>query len=177
MRRKCLAISLCGTMQNALSTDASSTPRIPLYEVTKFFHLAAGVVWLGGMSTLIWAVRPAAMALLEPPVRIPLLTKIMARFFAVVGLCIALLLATGSLMLAGVDMAIAPKGWHAMLGMGLLMCLIFAHLFFVPFRRLQRANALSDWPAAAQQLKQIHSLVLTNFALGWLAVAAVVIWR
>jgi hypothetical protein len=57
------------------------------------------------------------------------------------------------------------------------MCVIFGHLYFVPFRRLQRASALSDWPAAAKQLAQIHILVVTNFGLGWLAVAAVIIWR
>ena len=148
-----------------------------MYEVIKFFHLAAGLVWLGGMSTLIWAVRPVAVAQLAPPVRIPFLTRVLARFFAAVALCITILLVTGGLMLAGVDLHIAPKGWHAMLGVGLLMCLIFGHIFFVPFRRLQRASALGDWPAAAAQLRQIHFLVLTNFALGWLAVAAVVIWR
>lgn len=148
-----------------------------MYEVTKFLHLAAGLVWLGGMTTLLWAVRPTAMALLEPPVRIPVMTGVLSRFFALVGLCIAALLVTGGLMLMGVDMKVAPKGWHAMLGLGLLMCLIFGHLYFVPFRRLQKAAALADWPAAAKQLGHIHTLVVTNFILGWLAVAAVVIWR
>jgi uncharacterized membrane protein len=148
-----------------------------LYEVTKFLHLSAGLIWLGGMTTLLWAVRPTAVALLEPPVRIPLLTGVLTRFFALVGLCIAALLVTGGWMLADVDMKVAPKGWHAMLGLGLLMCLVFGHLYFVPFRRLKKATALSDWPAAAQQLAKIHTLVVTNFMLGWLAVAAVVIWR
>jgi len=148
-----------------------------LYEVTKFLHLSAGLIWLGGMTTLLWAVRPTAVTLLEPPLRIPLLTGVLNRFFALVGLCIAALLLTGALMLVGVDMKVAPKGWHAMLGLGLLMCLIFGHLYFVPFRRLKKATALSDWPAAAQQLAKIHTLVVTNFMLGWLAVAAVVIWR
>jgi uncharacterized membrane protein len=92
-------------------------------------------------------------------------------------LCIAILLITGGLMFAGVDMAIAPKGWHVMLGLGLVMFAIFGHLYFVPFRRLQRFIAMADWPAASKQLGQIHTLVLTNFALGWIAVAAVVIWR
>ncbi len=148
-----------------------------MYEVTKFFHLAAGLIWLGGMTTLLWAVRPTAAALLEPPVRIPLMTGVLAKFFGLVAVCVALLLVTGGLMFAGVDMKVAPVGWHGMLGLGLLMCVIFGHLYFVPFRRLQRASALSDWPAAAKQLAQIHILVVTNFGLGWLAVAAVVIWR
>ena len=148
-----------------------------MYEITKFFHLAAGLIWLGGMTVLILAVRPAVIAQLEPSQRIPLLSTILARFLKLVILCIAILLVTGGLMFAGVDMQIAPKGWHVMLGLGLVMFAIFGHLYFVPFRRLQRCIAMADWPLASKQLAQIHTLVLTNFALGWIAVAAVVIWR
>ena len=148
-----------------------------MYEVTKFFHLAAGLIWLGGMTILIWAVRPNVIAQLEPSQRIPLLSAIFARFLKAVWLCIFVLLATGGRMFAGVDMALAPKGWHVMLGLGFVMFAIFGHLYFVPFRRLQRSTLVADWPSAAKQLAQIHLLVLTNFALGWLAVAAVVVWR
>ena len=148
-----------------------------MYELFKFFHLAAGTIWLGGMTLLLWAVRPVVIGQLEPSQRIPLLTGVLARFFGLVAVLIVVLLATGGLMFAGVDMKIAPKGWHMMLGGGLLMCAIFGHLFFVPFRRLKAANRAADWPLAAKQLAQIHILVLTNFVLGWLSVAAVVIWR
>ena len=148
-----------------------------MYEITKFFHLAAGLIWLGGMTILIMAVRPAVIAQLEPSQRIPLLSGILVRFLKLVMVCIAILLITGGLMFAGVDMKIAPKGWHVMLGLGFVMFAIFGHLYFVPFRRLQRSIAMADWLAASKQLAQIHTLVLTNFALGWLAVAAVIIWR
>jgi uncharacterized membrane protein len=148
-----------------------------MYEITKFFHLAAGLIWLGGMTILIMAVRPAVIAQLEPSQRIPLLSGILSRFLKLVMVCIAILLITGGLMFAGVDMKIAPKGWHVMLGLGFVMFAIFGHLYFVPFRRLQRSIAMADWLAASKQLAQIHTLVLTNFALGWLAVAAVIIWR
>jgi uncharacterized membrane protein len=148
-----------------------------MYELTKFFHLAAGLIWLGGMTILLVAVRPAVILQLEPSQRIPLLHGILSRFLKLVWLCIAILLVTGGLMFAGVDMKIAPKGWHVMLGLGFVMFAIFGHLYFVPFRRLQRSIAMADWPTAAKQLAQIHILVLTNFALGWLAVAAVVVWR
>ena len=148
-----------------------------MYELTKFFHLAAGLIWLGGMTILLVAVRPAVILQLEPSQRIPLLHGILSRFLKLVGLCIAILLVTGGLMFAGVDMKIAPKGWHVMLGLGFVMFAIFGHLYFVPFRRLQHSMAMADWPTAAKQLAQIHTLVLTNFALGWLAVAAVVVWR
>ena len=74
-------------------------------------------------------------------------------------------------------MKLAPKGWHAMSGIGVLMCVVFAHIWFAPFRRLKAAVLAADWPTAGKALGQIHPLVLTNFALGWLAVATVLIWR
>jgi hypothetical protein len=101
----------------------------------------------------------------------------LARFFKIVGLCIVLLLASGGLMLMGVDMRLAPRGWHVMLGVGLLMCLVFGHLYFGPFRKMQAAFRMAICPKRALKLGKIHPLVLFNFGLGWIAVGAVVIWR
>jgi uncharacterized membrane protein len=148
-----------------------------VYEWIQWLHLAAGIVWLGGMTLLLWAVRPAAIALLPPEQRLPLLHRVLSRFFVLVWLAIAVLLATGLWMFGSADMKLAPRGWHAMAGLGVLMCLVFAHLYFAPFRRLGRAVAAQDWPAAGKALGQIHHLVLTNFALGWAAVLAVQVWR
>ena len=148
-----------------------------MYEWFKFFHLAAGVVWLGGMTLLVFALRPAAIQQMAPPERLALMASVLSRFFWMVWVAIALLLASGFWMLSVSDMKLAPKGWHAMSGLGLVMCAIFAHIWFVPFKRLKRSVALSDWPAAGRAMGQIHPLVLTNLGLGWLAVAAVLIWR
>ena len=148
-----------------------------MYEWIQWLHLAAGIVWLGGMTLLLWAVRPAAIALLPPPLRLPLLQRVLSRFFVLVWLAIAVLLASGGWMFASADAQLAPRGWHAMAGLGTLMCLVFAHLYFAPFRRLSRAVAGEDWPAAAAALAQIHPLVLLNFGLGWGAVLAVQVWR
>jgi uncharacterized membrane protein len=148
-----------------------------MYEWLKFFHLAAGVVWLGGMALVILALRPVVIARMAPPERLALMSEVLGRFFFMVWLSITLLLASGFWMLGMVDLKLAPRGWHAMSGLGLLMCLIFAHIWFAPFRRLKAAVHASDWPAAGKALGQIHPLVLTNFVLGWLAVLAVVVWR
>ena len=148
-----------------------------MYEWFKFFHLAAGIVWMGGMALVILALRPVAIARLAPPERLTLMSGVLTRFFAMVWISIALILVTGFWMLSMADMKLAPTGWHAMSGLGLLMCLIFAHIWFVPFRRLKAAVVISDWPAAGKALGQIHPMVLTNFALGWLAVLAVIVWR
>lgn len=148
-----------------------------MYEWFKFFHLSAGILWLGGMALVIFALRPVAIARLAPPERLPLLCAVLSRFFLMVWLAIAVLLATGLWMLTGADMKLAPTGWHAMSGIGVVMCLIFAHIWFAPFRRLKAAVHAADWPVAGKALRQIHPLVVANFTLGWLAVAAVVVWR
>lgn len=148
-----------------------------MYEWLKFVHLAAGIIWLGGMALMIFALRPVAIARLVPPERLPLMSAVLSRFFWMVWLCIAVLMASGFWMLSGADMKLVPKGWHVMSGLGTLMCLIFAHIWFGPFRRLRAAVFSTDWPSAGKALGQIHPWVLINFTLGWLAVGAVIIWR
>jgi uncharacterized membrane protein len=143
----------------------------------KFFHLAAAIFWMGGMAQMLLAVRPSALALMQPPERITFLAAVMGRFFKWVWASIAVLLATGVWALVDVGMKNAPAGYHAMLGIGLLMFAIFGHLYFVPFKRLQRAVVAKDWPLGGKQLAQIHPLVVTNFALSWLAVACVLVLR
>jgi uncharacterized membrane protein len=144
---------------------------------SRLLHLAGAIVWLGGMTFMLWALRPAAISLLAPPLRIPLLAGTLARFFKLVWVCIAVLLLTGALALGNVGMKAAPLGWHLMLGLGLLMFAIFGHLFFGPFRALQRATVQADWPLAGRQLARMHPWVWANCVLGWVAVAAVILLR
>jgi uncharacterized membrane protein len=141
-----------------------------------FLHVSAAIVWLGGVSFMLFALRPAAMDL-PPPQRLPLMAQVLRRFFRLVWPCIGLLLATGLVMLLGVGMKQAPVGWHLMLGIGLLMFAVFGHLYFGPFRRLRAAVEAADWPQASQKLGQIAKLAQLNLVLGALAIAAVALWR
>ena len=141
-----------------------------------FLHVSAAIVWLGGVSFMLFALRPAAMDL-SPPQRLPLMALVLKRFFRLVWVCIGLLLATGLVMLLSVGMKQAPVGWHLMLGIGLLMFAVFGHLYFGPFRRLRAAVEAADWPMAGQKLGQIAKLAQLNLVLGALAIAAVALWR
>ena len=143
--------------------------------LSKLLHIAAAIVWLGGMSFLLLAFRPVAVAQLAPPQRLPLMAGVLERFFRLVWAAIALLLVTGAGMLMAVGMKAAPLGWHLMLGLGVLMVLIYAHIYFAPFKRLQRAVAAADWPAGGRAMASMQPLVLLNFALGWLAIVAVLL--
>ena len=101
----------------------------------------------------------------------------MGRFFVVVGASIVVLLATGFFMLLQSGMKAAPPGQHAMLALGLAMMLVFGHLFFSPFRRMKQAVAAADWTEAGKRAGQITTMVKINLGIGWLSIAAVMLWR
>ncbi len=142
-----------------------------------FLHLAAAIFWMGGMAFVVLALRPAAAAQLAPPQRLPLMIAVLRRFFNVVAASIVVLLATGVPLLLQAPASEAPRGWHAMAGLGVLMMLVFGHVYFAPWKRAQRAVAAQDWPEGGKRLNQIAMLVKVNLGLGWLAIAAVLLWR
>jgi uncharacterized membrane protein len=152
-----------------------------MYDILKLIHLIAGILWMGGMAFMLLALRPAAIAILQPPERLQLMGAVMRRFFTVVGVSIAALLATGPHLYATAfraakaasGMGSVPLGWNLMLVLGLLMVLIFGHLFFVGYARFKRAAAAQDWPQAGKAALQINRLVITNFVLGWIALVCV----
>ena len=140
----------------------------------KFLHIAAAIVWLGGVSFMLFALRAAAAEQLAPPQRVPLIAQVLRRFFVLVWISIAALLASGLGMMLGVGMKNAPIGWHIMFGLGLLMFALFGHLYFGPFRRLKLAVAAANWPDGGVRIGQIAALAQVNLVLGALAIAAVI---
>jgi uncharacterized membrane protein len=148
-----------------------------MHNLLLFLHVAGAIFWMGGMAFMVMALRPALHAQLQPPVRLPLVVAVLRRFFVVVIASIVLLLATGLWLLMQVPGAQAPRGWHVMAGLGIVMMLLFGHIFFAPWRRLQAAVAAQDWPQGGQRMNQIALLVKVNLGLGWLAIAAVLLWR
>lgn len=141
-----------------------------------FLHLAGAIFWIGGMAFMVLSLRPAAHAQLQPPVRLQLMVEVLRRFFFVVAISIAVLLATGVALMLQVPGGRAPVGWHVMAALGILMMLIFGHIFFGPWRRLRAAVAAQDWPEGGKRMNQIALLVKVNLGLGWLAIAAVILW-
>lgn len=140
-----------------------------------FLHLAAAIFWMGGMAFMVLALRPG-LAQLEPPQRLPVLGSVLRNFFVVVAVSIAVLLATGVRLLlsAGGD---APPGWHAMAVLGIAMMLVFAYIRFVPYPRFRAALGQAAWKDAGALAQRITLLAKFNLGLGWLAIAAVMLWR
>ncbi len=134
-------------------------------------HMLSAVVWVGGMFFAYLALRPAALQL-EPPQRLTLWSHTFKRFFPWVWACVVLLLGTGYWMIFAVFGGFQESGAyvHLMQVTGIAMVVIFLHVFFAPYRRLNRAVAASDFPAAGKQLAQIRVLIGTNLILGLITV-------
>jgi uncharacterized membrane protein len=135
-------------------------------------HLLGAVVWVGGMFFSHLALRPAAQALLEPPQRLALWARVLGGFFPWVWAAIGVLLASGYWMIFAVlgGMAGPRLHVHLMNGTGLLMILVFLHIYFAPLRRLRRAVAVQDWGEAGRSQGQIRRLMSVNLVLGLLTV-------
>lgn len=140
---------------------------IPLF---LFLHLISVTVWVGGMFFAYVCLRPVAAAQLEPPQRLKLWAAVFGRFFPWVWLAVTLIPASGLGVISLVGWASVPFHWHIMLTLGLVMMMIFAHLYFAPYPRLCRSVAAADWPNAAAALNQIRRMVGINLVLGLLTI-------
>jgi uncharacterized membrane protein len=58
-----------------------------------------------------------------------------------------------------------------MMAIGIVMMLIFFHLYFAPWKRFRTALDAGDNVAAAAQLNQIRVLVMVNLVLGLITAA------
>ena len=135
-------------------------------------HALSAVVWVGGMFFAHQVLRPAA-ASLEPGPRLTLWSHVLGRFFAWVFAAIVLLLLTGYAMVFGVFAGFSGVGLHVhlMQGIGIVMMLLFFHLYFAPWRRFRAAVARQDWAEGGRQLGQIRTIVTINLVLGVIVVA------
>jgi uncharacterized membrane protein len=131
-------------------------------------HLIAAVFWVGGMIFAHQCLRPVAASQLEPPQRLTLWVGVFKRFFPWVWLSVVLLPVTGYLMMFSIwqSMALTPLYVHIMNGLGMLMILIYMHVYFAPFGRLKRAVASEQWPDGGKAIGQIRLLVGINSVLG-----------
>ena len=131
-------------------------------------HLLAAVIWVGGMFFAYTALRPAATKILEAPQRLKLWRKSLISFFFWVWICIIALPATGYWIIFAHYGGMARVGWHVhiMQVLGIIMILIFLHVFFAPFKRLRKAVKQENYQVAGENLVQIRKFVGINLFLG-----------
>ncbi|GAB4479651.1 MAG: CopD family protein [Burkholderiaceae bacterium] len=149
-----------------------------IYTLMLFLHLLGVVIWVGGMFLMHFAVRPTAVAVLEPPQRLPLLAGVLGRFFAWVVAAVLVVLASGlAMILGGGGFRGAHASVHWMFAIGLVMIAIFGYIRWVPYPALRAAVAARQWPEAAARLDVIRKLVAVNLALGIATIAVATLGR
>ena len=135
-------------------------------------HIISAIIWVGGMFFAHIALRPVVASLLEPPLRLSLMSQVLSRFFIWVWASIVLLWATGFFMIFYyyTGMANTPIYIHIMLTIALVMTLIFLYIFFIPFPRLKQNVADKNFPEAGKSLASIRQLIGINLWLGLIVV-------
>ncbi|MCW5655281.1 CopD family protein [Hydrogenophaga sp.] len=149
-----------------------------IYAALKLVHILAIVLWVGGMAFAHFCLRPSVQPL-EPPVRLRLLRDVMRRFFALVLWASMITLGTGLWMIgraaketvrAGLGFNM-PLDWTIMATLGIVMILIFGHIRFALFKRLNRAVEAGDWPAGGAAMASIRAWVFANLCIGVVIIA------
>ena len=156
-----------------------------MYDYAKLIHLIAGIVWMGGMTFMLFALRPAVLGTMDAQPRAILMGQIWKRFFVLVLIAIVLLFATGTHLYTATFRAArlatgngnVPLGWNVMLVLGITMMLIFGHIYFAGFKKYKKAVGAAEWATAAKAAGLIHKMTLINFTMGWLAIVAVRLLR
>ena len=135
-------------------------------------HLLSAVIWVGGMFFAYMFLRPVAAAQLEPPVRLQLWVGVFKKFFPFVWLALLFLPLTGYMMIFEIwgSMAATPLYIHIMNGLGIVMILIYLHVYFAPFKRLKEAVIKQDWPEGGRNLNIIRKMVGINTMIGLLVI-------
>lgn len=131
-------------------------------------HLLAATLWVGGMFFAYTALRPVAGSLLAPPLRLALWEQVFTRFFKWVWIFTLILPITGYYLIfyqfsgmANVGMAV-----HIMQLTGWVMIIIYAYLYFIPFKNLKINIIEKKLPLAAECLNIIRKGILINLSLG-----------
>ena len=134
-------------------------------------HVLAAVVWVGGMFFAYVILRPSAGPL-PSEARLQLWHRVFHRFFPFVWASVVLLLLSGYGMVFLYLGGFAGAGLyiHIMQGIGIVMMLLFLHLYFAPWRRFSRAVEGHAFPEAASELGRIRRIVAVNLVLGVLTI-------
>lgn len=145
----------------------------------QFLHLVALVIWIGGMVFAHFCLRPAALATLQPPQRLPLMSAALGRFFTLVSASLLLLWASGLALFVQLISVGGrpPMPWNLMAAIAALMTVVFAVIALRLHPRMKAALAADQLPAAAAALDGIRRLVAVNLVLGFLTMAVATLGR
>jgi uncharacterized membrane protein len=144
-----------------------------MYAAMKTLHVLSIVIWVGGMLFAHAFLRPAAAKLPDED-RLRLMHDVLGRFFKVVTVVSVVALFTGYWMMGHVAKTIvqaggsfnAPIDWTVMAIVGTLMVLIYGHIRFALYGKMNKAMVANDMAQAGIYLTKTRQWVLVNLVLG-----------
>ena len=139
------------------------------YSIALTLHLIAATIWVGGMFFAHMILRPSAIEILEPPLRLALMNAAFGRFFFWVWISVITILITGYWMtfdVYGNIFGLYVTYIQLMHILGLIMTAIYCYIYFMPYQSFKAAVAAKQFPQAAEQMNKIRQLVTTNLILG-----------
>lgn len=136
--------------------------------VVNVLHVLSVVIWVGGMFFAYMVLRPVAAERLDPPQRLALWEGVFSRFFPWVWSSVVLILGSGLMMMA----SLGKPALYVMLmaTLGIVMMLLFTHLYFALFSKFKRAVLAQDWSSGAVILGKMRKLIGVNLTLGLVTV-------
>ena len=143
------------------------------FAIANALHLLSAIIWIGGMFFAYVCLRPSLPEVLEPPQAARLLSASLGRFFRWVWVAAIILLLTGFYMaFKRYGFSVWPGWLYTMMGVGILMMLMFAHIFFAPYQRLKQGLAASTPDTVGKAVGQIRRIVAINLGLGIIVAVA-----
>ncbi len=135
-------------------------------------HVLAAVIWVGGMFFAWQCMRPAVGEAVAPEQRPALWYPTLTRFFRWVWAAVVILPLSGYMMVFRHLGGMGQAGWHVhvMQALGIVMILLFLHVFFAPYRRLGRTLENGDTEDGLLQIGRIRRFVGINLVLGLVVV-------
>ena len=124
------------------------------------------------MFAIYVCLRPALGALAQPADRLTLMRATFQKFFPWVWLSIVLLFASGYVVLFTEQGGFAFAGAHVhiMHGIGWVMALLFAWLYWAAWSDFREAVDAANWPQAGQDMNRIRKIIAVNLPLGLIVV-------
>lgn len=145
--------------------------------IALWLHLLATVLWVGGMFFAHVALRPAVQQL-PAPQRLTLLAATMGTFFRWVGAAVAVILASGFMMIFASGGFAAFGGYvHVMSALGIVMTTIYGYIVAVPYSVLRGAVEAQQWERAGTAVGVVRRLVGLNLILGLATITVAVLGR
>lgn len=145
-------------------------------EVLKVLHLLGVVIWVGGMFFAYMILRPVVNQQLQMPEMFKFWQAVFGGFFQWVWLSITIILASGFHMVAEMGgLGKLSFNIYLMAALGMMMVLIFLHVFFTAYRKFRRYVAAEEWQSAGIALVQIRVLIGLNLVIGLVTVAIAVL--